>query len=61
MKRRAIAVARHVVAMVAASALDQILAAQQLKTTTLYVTSILDQEDMHCGINTTEATQLKDS
>ena len=44
-----------------AQALDQILAAQPLKTPTLYVTSIWDQEDMYGGIHTYEATEPKDS
>jgi uncharacterized protein len=41
-------------------ALDRILAAQPLKTPTLYVASIWDQEDMYGAIATYEATEPND-
>ena len=44
-----------------AQALDQILATQPLKTPTMYVTSIWDQEDMYGGIHTYLATEPKDT
>ncbi|HEX4388392.1 MAG TPA: CocE/NonD family hydrolase [Steroidobacteraceae bacterium] len=43
-----------------AQALDQILAKEPLKTPTLYVTSIWDQEDMYGGIHAYLATEPKD-
>ena len=44
-----------------AQALDQILAKEPLKTPTMYVTSLWDQEDMYGGIHTYLATEPKDS
>jgi putative CocE/NonD family hydrolase len=41
-------------------ALDQILAQQPLKTATMYVTSLYDQEDMYGGIHAYAATEPKD-
>jgi putative CocE/NonD family hydrolase len=44
-----------------AQALDQILAQQPLKTPTLYVASLWDQEDMYGAIHTYLATEPKDT
>jgi putative CocE/NonD family hydrolase len=44
-----------------AQALDQILAKQPLKTPTMYVTAIYDQEDMYGGVHTYAATEPKDT
>ncbi len=44
-----------------AQALDQVLASRPLKTPTMYVTSIWDQEDMYGGIHTYLATEPKDT
>ena len=43
-----------------AQALDQILAQEPLKTPTMYVTSLWDQEDMYGGVHTYAATEPKD-
>ncbi len=42
-------------------ALDQILAAQPLKTPTMYVASLWDQEDMYGAVHTYAATEPKDT
>jgi len=44
-----------------AQALDQILAREPLKTPTMYVTSIYDQEDMYGGMHAYAATEPKDT
>jgi len=44
-----------------AQALDRILAALPLKTPTMYVTAIWDQEDMYGGIHTYLATEPRDT
>ncbi len=44
-----------------AQALDRALAQQPLKTPTLYVASLWDQEDMYGAIHTYEATEPKDT
>ena len=44
-----------------AQALDQILAKEPLKTPTMYVTALYDQEDMYGGVHTYAATEPKDS
>jgi putative CocE/NonD family hydrolase len=44
-----------------AQALDQILAREPLKTPTMYVTSIYDQEDMYGGVHAYAATEPKDT
>ena len=43
-----------------AQALDQILAKEPLKTPTMYVTALYDQEDMYGGVHTYAATEPKD-
>lgn len=44
-----------------AQALDQILATQPLKTPTMYVTALYDQEDMYGGVHAYAATEPKDT
>ncbi len=44
-----------------AQALDQILAKEPLKTPTMYVTALYDQEDMYGGVHAYAATESKDS
>ena len=44
-----------------AQALDQILAKEPLKTPTMYVTSLYDQEDMYGGVHAYAVTEQKDT